>query len=316
MVKTPEEYFEEQEFTPQASAGEQELTEAEKAFLEKYLGLEETDILDKLGIGAPVEPERVAFAPLGQEGAPAPSSPARVEEQAIEAVARPLAAVAEDEALVLAPAEVEAEVEAEEVQDFAEDQGEALAEEVPAATEQAVAAEEAAPRAVAAPAEQDDFERELRREKQLQLVSFFLGGQEFTVPIQAVQEVVRAVPVTKLPETPEYFAGIVNLRGRVTPLVRLVTLLKPKSRRAPANGEGAGRGEERFIVVCRRKGLQVGLLVENMGTMYRVGQDVIEWNIEGRMGGTAEFVKALMRSGEDLIGVLSVDSIVDKLTRK
>ena len=54
----------------------------------------------------------------------------------------------------------------------------------------------------------------------LQLVIFRLGAEEFGVPIMAVQEIVR-VPeqLTKVPRTPAFVEGVINLRGAVLPVI-------------------------------------------------------------------------------------------------
>ena len=166
----------------------------------------------------------------------------------------------------------------------------------------------AAPReeAPAVPEEQD-LASQLRKETELQMVSFRLGSQEFTVPITVVQEVIRYQQHTKLPAAPDYLAGIVNLRGRVTPLIRLRKLM----------GVRTGDDEsDKFIVVCRRKGLQLGLMIESVATMYRVTQDKIEWGVESNLGINAELILGLMKSdGERLISIISVDHIVDKVIK-
>ena len=61
MTKTPEEYFQEQEFEVEAQPVEQTLTEAERAFIEKYVGLEEPDLLEKLGIDAQKKPSELSI---------------------------------------------------------------------------------------------------------------------------------------------------------------------------------------------------------------------------------------------------------------
>ena len=55
----------------------------------------------------------------------------------------------------------------------------------------------------------------------VQLVIFKLANEDYGLPIQKVQEIKRMVPVTKLPQTPEFMEGIINLRGRVIPVVDL-----------------------------------------------------------------------------------------------
>ncbi|MDP3682913.1 MAG: chemotaxis protein CheW, partial [Ignavibacteria bacterium] len=49
----------------------------------------------------------------------------------------------------------------------------------------------------------------------LQLVSFFIGSEEFGVDILYVQEINRMLQVTKVPNAPAFVNGVINLRGRV-----------------------------------------------------------------------------------------------------
>ncbi|WP_461211227.1 chemotaxis protein CheW [Desulfocurvus sp. DL9XJH121] len=155
--------------------------------------------------------------------------------------------------------------------------------------------------------DEPDILSELREQPSIQLVGFTVGEQEFTVPINVVQEVIRHVPPTQLPAAPYFMAGIVNLRGRVTPLVKLNSLIG-----APASGEG-GHG---FIVVCRRKGLQLGLMIDKVKTMYRVSQEELDWGVEQHLGGSVEFVAGLMKSeGGTLVGIISIDRIVEKVLK-
>ena len=55
----------------------------------------------------------------------------------------------------------------------------------------------------------------------VQLVIFKLANEDYGLPIQKVQEINRIVPVTRLPQTPDFMEGIINLRGRVSPVVDL-----------------------------------------------------------------------------------------------
>jgi purine-binding chemotaxis protein CheW len=291
MSKTPEEYFQNAEFSTEPDEAT-EFTQAERAFLEKYLGIEEEDILEKLGIDAPVEAESV---PLVEEE-PEPEA----EAEAAPPEPEPEAAPPEPEAEA-APPEPEPEAAPPQPEELVQEAAREAVEEVGRPEEAAEAVEEEAEA-------EPTLDAELRSAAELQLVSFYIGEQEYTTPIQSVQEVVRYVEPTKLPETPSYLAGIVNLRGRVTPVLYLREMLK-----IPQQAEHG----ERFIIVCHSRGMQVGLLVDKVATMYRVRQDKIEWNIESRLGGDVEFVTALMKKDEDeLVGVVSAEKIIDKVVAK
>lgn len=247
-MKSPEEYFIDRDFPVEPQT--ETLSDSEKAFVEKFLGVSAENGQGDLVLPRPVQAESVT------------SFAAQPQEQEHSAGAEKSAGVP------TAPEKCD----------------ENLEQAAPAETVDA-----------------DDFEEKLKEESSLQLVAFTLNGQEYTVPIEAVQEVIKYVTPTKLPSAPAYVAGIVNLRGHVTPLITTGSLLG-----GGEDGDGC-----RFIMVCRRKGLQLGLLIETVKTMYRVEQNRIDWHVESHLGSDAEYVMGLLKADDQrLVGILSVDRIV------
>lgn len=139
----------------------------------------------------------------------------------------------------------------------------------------------------------------MRNQAEIRLVSFSLLGREYALPITVIQEVIRYMKPTKLPSAPAFVAGIINLRGRVTPLVSLRLLLGIP-----------GEEEDRFIVICRHRGLQVGLMINAVSTMYRASGAELEWGVESHVGVNAHLLLGLYKSGERLISILSIDNLV------
>ncbi|GAB6061144.1 chemotaxis protein CheW [Desulfonatronum parangueonense] len=144
----------------------------------------------------------------------------------------------------------------------------------------------------------------LREQAILQLIGFRLADQDYALPIEVVQEVIRAVEATKLPSAPPFLSGVVNLRGRVTPLISLRLLL-----RLP-------EGEDKFVIVCRHAGLQVGLQIQAVSTMHRVAQDRIDWGVESLLGVQNDMIAGLIRAeNRRLISILSLDHLVQSLLK-
>lgn len=174
------------------------------------------------------------------------------------------------------------------------------------APEAATGASREAP-AAPAPAEADDaaLEAGLRQAEQFKLVGFRMAGQELSIPIAQVQEVLRAVPVTRLLAAPPYVVGILNLRGRVVPMIDLAGIM-----------EFSGtRGEDRFIIVCRCRGMLIGVLVESLSTMHQARSADVEWGLEARVGVSSEMVSGLLKVGDALVAILSVDSLFQKVLK-
>ena len=61
--------------------------------------------------------------------------------------------------------------------------------------------------------------KEFTDQKEIQLIIFQLGKEEYAVPITNVQEIIMVRPATKLPKTPSFVEGVINLRGRIIPVI-------------------------------------------------------------------------------------------------
>ncbi|HEV7498674.1 MAG TPA: chemotaxis protein CheW, partial [Vicinamibacteria bacterium] len=53
------------------------------------------------------------------------------------------------------------------------------------------------------------------------LATFFLGGEEYGVDVRLVQEIIRVSDITQVPRAPDFVKGVINLRGRIIPVVDL-----------------------------------------------------------------------------------------------
>ena len=149
-----------------------------------------------------------------------------------------------------------------------------------------------------------DFEEKLKDEDEIQLVSFVVGDREYGLPIMVIQEVVRKIPVTLLPAAPSFMQGIINLRGRVTPVLDLRHLLH--------DGMGV---QDKFVVICRHKGLQIGLAISAVRTMYRAYRQDLVWGVESEVGVSSDFLLGLYKNGEKLVNILSVDRLVEQILK-
>ncbi|MGE0452556.1 MAG: chemotaxis protein CheW [Vicinamibacteria bacterium] len=99
------------------------------------------------------------------------------------------------------------------------------------------------------------------------LATFFLDREEYGVDVRMVQEIIRVTAITQVPRAPEFVRGVINLRGRIIPVVDLKRKL------------GLGRFDEtrqsRIVVVKLRERL-LGLLVDGASQVLKVPLASIE----------------------------------------
>ena len=262
---------------------------------------------------APVqEAQPVAAQPSVTETAPA-EEPARVEpeakpEQAPDAAAQPVPDVKE-EAKAVQPEPVAAPSETEAVKPKpAAPAAAARTDTAPdIRTPLEIAREEFEAVKIAEPA----LETVLKQENSCQMVAFYIGDQEFVIPTMAMQEVIRFEPPIRIPMAPQFVEGVISLRGRVTPVVNLRAMLEVTNKPLQANNK--------CIIICMRRGIQLGFVVEKIHTMYWVAQSSLDWGVETQLGINADvdFISAVMKSedGMRLLGMISVDKIIDYILR-
>jgi len=101
----------------------------------------------------------------------------------------------------------------------------------------------------------------------LQLVSFNLGTEEFGVDIGMVQEIVRMPEITRVPRTPEFVEGVVNLRGKIIPVVDL-----RKRFRLPVTENT----KSTRIIIVTMNGRTVGMIVDGVSEVRRISADSVE----------------------------------------
>src|SRR5512142_1921162 len=96
---------------------------------------------------------------------------------------------------------------------------------------------------------------------EFQIVVAELGGERYGLPIEAVYEIIRFQAITAVPQAPAFVEGVINLRGRIIPVVDLA------SRFGIA---GAERGRQSRIVVAGASGTRVGLIVDAVSEVLMV----------------------------------------------
>jgi purine-binding chemotaxis protein CheW len=99
------------------------------------------------------------------------------------------------------------------------------------------------------------------------LATFFLGDEEYGVDVRIVQEIIRVTEITQVPRAPDFVKGVINLRGRIIPVVDL--------KRKLALGEVVVGRLSRVVVVKLKERL-VGLLVDGASQVLKVLVSSIE----------------------------------------
>lgn len=135
-----------------------------------------------------------------------------------------------------------------------------------------------------------------------QLVVFRLADESYGVDINSVREIITWQPVTRMPGTPRFIEGVLNLRGSVIPVIDL--------RKRFEFPEQAHTAETRIMVV-EIEGQVVGLVVDAVTEVLRVPSEAIEAPDGFALGVNAAFLRGVAKVGERLIVLLQLDGLLE-----
>ena len=136
-------------------------------------------------------------------------------------------------------------------------------------------------------------------------MTFKLDGEEFAVDILKVQEIIRTVETTRVPNAPEFVDGVINLRGKVVPVIGL----RKRFGLAPCEKDVQNR-----IVVVEVGGSVAGLAVDSVSEVLRVPEDTIE-PAPKLVKVDRDYVSGVGKMQDRLLILLDVDRILSDAER-
>jgi purine-binding chemotaxis protein CheW len=146
----------------------------------------------------------------------------------------------------------------------------------------------------------DNIQKQLSG-KTLQVVSFALGSEEYGVDIAQVQEINRMVTVTHVPQAAQFMEGVINLRGRLIPIIDLRTRF---------GMERAERTKNTRIVVTEIGSKRLGMVVDSVSEVLRIPVEQIEDAPDLVAGVDTEYIRGVGKLDDRLIILLDLGRVI------
>lgn len=135
----------------------------------------------------------------------------------------------------------------------------------------------------------------------MQLVSFRLADEEYGIEIKKVREIILVGEITRVPQTPPYVKGLINLRSTVIPIIDL------KLRFGLPETEPT---DETRIMVANVAGKTIGVIVDAVSEVLRISQEQIAPPPPTVAGLGREYLVGLARLKERLLILLDIEKIM------
>lgn len=130
-------------------------------------------------------------------------------------------------------------------------------------------------------------------------LTFFLAKEEYGIEILKVQEIIGVMAITPVPRTPDHLRGVINLRGKIIPVVDLRLKL----------GLPAAEGQT-CIIVVRARGLEIGITVDQVSEVANIADKDIEPVPAFGNGVATEDLLGIGKTGGRVRLLLDIDRIL------
>jgi purine-binding chemotaxis protein CheW len=137
----------------------------------------------------------------------------------------------------------------------------------------------------------------------VQLVGFIVGDEEYAVPILNIQEIIKPLKWTRVPQTPAYVLGVFNLRGAVIPLIdlRVKFGLPPKNH----------NDETRFFVLKYEDDV-AGFVIDRLTEAIRIKQTDIGPAPDTALGEEESLIDGVGKKSDRILTILKVNKLLER----
>lgn len=131
-------------------------------------------------------------------------------------------------------------------------------------------------------------------------LTFYLADEEYGVEILKVHEIIGMLPITRVPRTPAFVRGVINLRGKVIPIIDLRDRF----------GMPHAGSEEQCIIVVQVHGIQLGVVVDRVSEVRSIGDGEIEPTPSFGVDVSTEYLLGLAKGEGRVRLLLDIDRVL------
>jgi purine-binding chemotaxis protein CheW len=140
-------------------------------------------------------------------------------------------------------------------------------------------------------------------DKDLQLVGIRIGRETFGLPISLVREIVRVPEITSVPNAPDYIEGVINLRGRIIPVVDLRKRFGEKITEP---------NKKNRVVVVELESRRIGLIVNSASEVLKISPSEIEAPHDVFQEGELNYITGVGKLKGRLVILLDLSKILQR----
>ncbi len=132
-------------------------------------------------------------------------------------------------------------------------------------------------------------------------LTFVLGSEEYGIEILRVREIIKLMDITTVPQTPDYMKGVINLRGKVIPVIDLrLKFSMPEEEHT----------KETCVIVAEVNNTSIGIIVDSVSEVLDIKSGEIEETPGFGKGIDTDFIMGLGKAKDKIIILLDIERVL------
>ena len=132
-------------------------------------------------------------------------------------------------------------------------------------------------------------------------LTFILGSEVYGIEILKVREIIKLMDITAVPRTPDYLKGVINLRGKVIPIVDL---------RSKFSMPEIEHTQETCIIVAEVNQTSIGIIVDSVSEVSNINSEEIEESPHLGQNIDTDFILGLGKTKERIVILLDIELVL------
>ncbi|MBU0905271.1 MAG: chemotaxis protein CheW [Planococcaceae bacterium] len=145
---------------------------------------------------------------------------------------------------------------------------------------------------------------ELKAMDDLKVIVFELMNKEYVIPVSQVQSIEKMMHITRVPKTPSFVKGVINLRGVVTPIIDL---------RERFNLQASEANEQSRMIMIKLEDMEVGLIVDAANDVLDIPLSAIEPQPDVVGSIESEFIGGVAKLERRLLVMLQLEKVLNPI---
>lgn len=134
-------------------------------------------------------------------------------------------------------------------------------------------------------------------------LTFFIDDESFGIELKNVMEIIGIQPITEVPEMPDYFKGIINLRGKIIPVMDIRLRFKKPEKVYT---------DRTCVIIVFFAGISIGLIVDGVSEVLTIPEEDIAEKPEINAKGNRGYIKNIGKIGDKVALLLDCDMLLNE----